>query len=150
MIIDLPDPIEGGPAYRLFTGEFYRTVYDRLTDNGIIAVQAGSASPTELLNLTAVHKTLETVFPLVQAFATYMPCFGGSWGFTIASKGPDVAGMTPAEVDARIVERGLGTMKHYDGITHRGMFAQPLYIRRAVAAQTRIITDDTPLYLYGT
>ncbi|MCJ7605182.1 MAG: fused MFS/spermidine synthase, partial [Dehalococcoidales bacterium] len=41
MIIDLPDPIEEGPAYRLFTGEFYRTVRERLTENGCISVQAG-------------------------------------------------------------------------------------------------------------
>ena len=149
MIIDLPDPIEEGPAYRLFTGEFYRTVRERLTENGCISVQAGSASPAELLNLTAVHKTLETAFPVVAAFATYMPCFGSSWGFCLASRSADPRLLTPADIDARIAERGLSGLKHYDGITHRGMFSLPGYIREAIAAQTRIITDDNPLYLYG-
>ena len=150
IIIDLPDPIEEGPAYRLFTKEFYQTVFDRLTDRGIISVQAGSASPTELLNLTAVHKTLETVFPLVTAFCTYMPCFGGSWGFTVASKGLDPRALSPDEVDRRLAERGLTGLRHYDGVCHQGMFGLPRYIRDAVRQQTRIITDDTPLYLYGT
>lgn len=149
MIIDLPDPIEEGPAYRLFTGEFYRTIRDRLTENGCISVQAGAASPTELLNLTAVHKTLETAFPVVAAYATYMPCFGSSWGFCLASRGADPRLLTPADIDSRLEERGLTGMKHYDGITHRGMFSLPVYVRRAIAAQTRIITDDNPLYLYG-
>ena len=31
IIIDLPDPIEEGPAYRLYTREFYQLVRDRLT-----------------------------------------------------------------------------------------------------------------------
>ncbi|MCJ7605337.1 MAG: hypothetical protein MUO19_04790, partial [Dehalococcoidales bacterium] len=149
MIIDLPDPIEEGPAYRLFTGEFYRTVRERLTENGCISVQAGSASPAELLNLTAVHKTLETAFPVVAAFATYMPCFGSSWGFCLASRSADPRLLTPADIDARLAARGLTGLKHYDGITHRGMFSLPVYIREAIAAQTRIITDDNPLYLYG-
>jgi len=62
IIIDLPDPIEEGPAYLLYTKEFYQLVCDRLTDNGIISVQAGSASLTELLNLTAVNNNAEKRF----------------------------------------------------------------------------------------
>src|SRR4030042_116296 len=58
IIIDLPDPIEEGPASMLFTQEFYRLVRDRLTKDGLISVQAGSANPTELLNFTAVYNTL--------------------------------------------------------------------------------------------
>jgi spermidine synthase len=150
IIIDLPDPIEEGPAYRLFTREFYRTVRGRLTPQGCISVQAGSASPTELLNLTAVHKTLETAFPVVRAFGTYMPCFGGAWGFCLASTGADPRELAVADIDARLAARGLHGLRHYDGVTHRGMFALPRYVRQAIAAQTRVIADDEPLYLYGT
>ena len=149
IIIDLPDPIEEGPAYRLFTKEFYQTVNDRLTPGGCVSVQAGSASPTDLLNLTAVHKTLETAFPVVTAYATYMPCFGGAWGFCLASRGADPRELAPAEIDARLAARGLNGLRHYDGVTHRGMFSLPVYVREAIAAQTRPIADDDPLYLYG-
>jgi spermidine synthase len=148
IIIDLPDPIEEGPAYRLFTREFYRTVYERLTPHGCISVQAGSASPTGLLNLTAVHATLKTAFPVVAAYATYMPCFGGAWGFCLATRGGDLREMTEGDVDARLAARGITGLRHYDGVTHRGMFALPRYVREAIARQTRVITDDDPLYLH--
>ncbi len=149
IIIDLPDPIEKGPAYLLFTQEFYRIVLDRLTENGIIAVQAGSASPTELLNLTAVYNTLRSVFPIVVPYTTYMPAFGGPWGFCLASKKSDPSQFAAGEVEKKIKERGVEGLKFYDGQSHRGMFSLPRYIREALVKQGRIITDKKPLYLYG-
>jgi spermidine synthase len=149
IIIDLPDPIEKGPAYRLFTQEFYRIVLDKLTENGIIAVQAGSASPTELLNLAAVSNTLKSVFPVVVQYTAYVPCFGGPWGFCLASRKNDPSRFSPGEVDKRINERSLEGLKFYDGVTHRNMFSLPKYVREGLAGQKRIITDKRPLYLYG-
>ncbi len=149
IIIDLPDPIEKGPAYRLFTREFYRIVLDRLTENGLIAVQAGSASLKELLNLTAVNNTLKSVFPIVVAYVINVPCYGGPWGLCIASRQADPSRLSPAEVDKRIAARSLRGLKLYDGLTHQGMFSLPLYIRDALVKQRRIITDKNPLFLFG-
>jgi spermidine synthase len=148
VIIDLPDPIEEGPASMLFTQEFYRTVRDKLTDDGLISVQAGSANPTELLNFSAVNNTLQSVFPIAAQCAAYVPCFGGPWGFCVASLKYNPALMTAEEVDARIAARSLKGLKFYDGETHRGMFSLPKYIREAIAQQKRVITDKKPLYLY--
>jgi len=148
IIIDLPDPIEEGPAYLLFTQEFYQLAYNRLTDNGIICAQAGSASLTELLNFTAVNNTLKSVFPIVCPYSADVPCFGGPWGFCLASKQPDPALLSPAEIDNIITERQLNGLRFYDGITHQGMFSIPRYIRDKMAAQKRLITDNDPLYLY--
>jgi spermidine synthase len=148
IIIDLPDPIEEGPASMLFTQEFYKTVRDRLKENGLISVQAGSANPTELLNLTAVYNTLRSVFPIVSGYATYMNSFGQPWGFCIASLKYDPSLLTPEEVDKNISSKALKGLKFYDGVTHRGMFSLPRYIRDAIAAQKRVITDKNPLYLY--
>jgi spermidine synthase len=149
IIIDLPDPIEKGPAYRLFTQEFYKIVRDRTKENAIIAVQAGSASPTELLNLTSVYKTLQSIFPVVSAYTTYMAAFGGPWGFCLASKKIDPAQLSPEDVDRKIKERGVAGLKFYDGTTHRGMFSLPRYVREGLVKEGRIITDKKPLYLYG-
>ncbi len=148
IIIDLPDPIEKGPAAMLFTQEFYRTVRDKLTDGGLISIQAGSANPTELLNFSAVNKTLQSVFPIVVQCTAYVPCFGGPWGFCVASSQYNPATLTAAEVDKRIKAMSLKSLKFYDGETHRGMFALPKYIREAMEKQTRVITDKKPLYLY--
>jgi spermidine synthase len=148
IIIDLPDPIEEGPAYLLYTQEFYRMICERLTKDGLMAVQAGSASPTELLNFTAVNNTLKSVFPVVVQYATYVPCFGGPWGFCLASRKHNPCLLSPKEVDERIATRSLKGLRFYDGLTHQGMFSLPLYIRDAMEKQTRIITDKDPLYLY--
>jgi spermidine synthase len=148
IIIDLPDPIEKGPAYLLFTQEFYRIVKGKLGENGLISVQAGSASPRDLLNFTAVNNTLKSVFPTVTQCTIYMPCFGGPWGFCIASQKYNPSLLTPEEVDERIAARSLKGLKFYDGETHRNMFALTRYIRDEMAKQTRIITDKKPLYLY--
>jgi spermidine synthase len=149
IIIDLPDPIEEGPAYLLYTEEFYQIVRDKLTSNGIISVQSGSASITELLNLTAVNNTLKSVFPIVCTYKFDMPCFGGPWGFCTASPTLDPSLLSPSQVDSLISERSLSGLKFYDGITHQGIFSLPRYIRDALAAQTRLITDSEPLYLYA-
>ncbi len=148
IIIDLPDPIEEGPAYRLYTREFYKIAYDRLTDDGLIAVQAGSASLNELLNLSAVNNTLNGVFQIVTVNIVDMPCFGGPWGFCIASRQYDPGKLSIEDIDSRITQRSLPSLRFYDGLTHHGMFSLPLYIRNALAARQRIITDDNPLYLY--
>jgi spermidine synthase len=148
IIIDLPDPIEEGPASLLFTQEFYKTVRNKLTENGLISVQAGSANPTELLNLTAVYNTLKSVFPIVSIYSTYMNSYGQPWGFCLASLKHDASMLTPEEVDKAISAKGVKGLKFYDGITHRGMFSLPRYIRDAMAAQKRVITDKQPLYLY--
>ena len=147
IIIDLPDPIEEGPAYLLYTQEFYQLVRDRLTENGIISVQAGSASLTELINLSAVNNTLKSVFPIVCPYQADIPCFGGPWGFCLASLNLNPVPLSPAEVDKRIVARSLD-LKFYDGLTHQGLFSLPKYLRDELSAQTRLITDDQPLYLY--
>jgi len=148
IIIDLPDPIEGGPAYLLYTSEFYQIVRDRLTENGIISVQAGSAVMTELLNLTAVNHTLQSVFPIVNVSTANVPCFGGPWGFCLASLAVNPSLLSPEEVDGRIAARGLSGLRFYDGIAHQGMFALPKYIRGALTEQRRLITDGEPLYIY--
>jgi len=148
IIIDLPDPIEEGPAYLLYTKEFYQIVRDKLTSNGIISVQAGSASLTELLNLTAVNNTLKSVFPIVCTYKLDMPCFGGPWGFCTASFNLNPSLLSPSQVDNIISERSLSGLKFYDGITHQSIFSLPKYLRDALAEQTRLIADSEPLYLY--
>jgi len=146
IIIDLPDPIEEGPAYLLYTREFYQIICDRLTDNGIISLQAGSASITDLLNLSAVNNTLKSVFPIVCAYKVDMPCFGGPWGFCTASLNLNPSLLTSAEIDNRITAKVLTGLKFYDGLTHQGMFSLPKYVRDALARQQRLIADDHPLF----
>jgi spermidine synthase len=148
IIIDLPDPIEEGPAYRLYTREFYQLVRERLTADGIISVQAGSAALTELLNLASVNKTLKSVFHIVCPYQLDVPCFGGPWGFCLASQNLNPLKLSPAAVDERTLARSLTHLKFYDGLTHQGIFSLPKYLREALSKQGRLITDSEPLYIY--
>jgi spermidine synthase len=148
IIIDLTEPVEEGPAYLLYTKEFYQIVKNKLTKDGVISVQSGCASYTELLNLKAVSHTLKSVFPIVSIYQADIPSFGGPWGFCVASMTLDVAALTPAEVDKRLKARSLNNLKFYDGLTHMAMFTLSKHMRKATARGGRLITDDKPLYLY--
>ena len=148
IIIDLPDPIEEGPAYLLYTQEFYQLVRERLTANGNISVQSGSASLTELLNFSAVNNTLKSIFPVVFPYQVDIPAFGGPWGFCLASMNTNPAVLSADEIDAAISARSLGNLKFLDGLSHQGMFSLPKYIRTEFDQQTKLITDQEPLFIY--
>lgn len=147
IIIDLTEPIEEGPAYLLYTKEFYRLVSEKLTENGIISVQAGSAAFNELLNFSAVYNTLKTSFPEVHPYQVDVPSFGGPWGFCLASRNISPI-MSIEEVDRRLSARSLNNLKMYDGLTHQCLFSLPKHLREELHRQTRLITDDEPLYTY--
>ena len=148
IIIDLPDPIDEGPAYLLYTQEFYQLVLDKLSPNGIICVQSGSASYIDLLNFTAVHNTLKSVFPIVCPYQIDVPAFGGPWGFCLASQGIKPLKLSPSEVDDRIAQRSLKDLKFYDGLTHQGMFSLPKHLRNELSRPGKLITDKEPFYIY--
>jgi len=148
IIIDLPEPLEEGPAYLLYTQEFYQLVRDRLTANGIISVQAGSAAWTELLNFTAVNNTLKSIFPIVCPYQVDVPSFGGPWGFCLASLNLNPVLLSATEIDERISTRSLNGLKFYDGLTHQGMFSLPKHLRGELSKPGQLITDNQPLYTY--
>ncbi len=147
IIIDLTEPVEEGPAYLLYTREFYEIARDRLTPNGIISVQAGSAALNELLCFSSVCNTLRSVFSSVHPYYIDVPSFGGPWGFCFASSGLSPT-ILPIEIDNRIAARGLD-LRCYNGQTHQAMFSIPKHIAEWLATGTRIITDNEPLYIYS-
>jgi spermidine synthase len=148
IIIDLPEPIEEGPAYLLYTREFYELVRSKLAPGGIISVQSGSASWTELENLSAVNYTLKSVFPIVRVYQADIPSFGGPWGFCQASSDLDPLALSTAEVDDLIAARGLNHLKFYDGLTHQAIFSLPKHLRDVLSKPDRLITDGSPLFMY--
>ena len=148
VIVDAPDPLEGGPACQLYTREFYGLVRERLTGEGVLVVQAGPTGPVlHEQYFSAVVNTIVSVFPTVRASEAFISAFGTTWGFALASLGPDPLSKTPAEVDRRLAERSGSDLRFYDGITHRGMFALPRYLRRGLEAENRVITRDDPIFV---
>jgi len=148
VIIDLPEPLEEGPAYLLYTSEFYQGLRDRLTPEGVVSLQAGSTSMIVALGFTAVVNTLRTAFSVVAPYQTEIPAFGGTWGFCVASQTIDPRELSPEEIDRRISSRIGKTLRFYDGITHRGIFSVPKYLREEMVREKRIITKDQPLFTH--
>jgi len=145
IVIDTTEPLEEGPAALLFTREFYTTVRDRLTETGVVGVQAGMTKVTELTGFSAVHRTLAHVFPVVAPYQTFCAAFGSPWGFVCASLGPDPRALSAQDVDRRISERVTGELLYWDGQTHLHAFALPKYLRGALEQEERVLEDANPL-----
>jgi spermidine synthase len=148
IIIDISEPIEEGPAYLLFTKEFYEIVRQRLSPEGTIALQAGTVSLVDLTCFTAIQKTLQAVFPVVAPCWASIPSFTLPWGFSVASKGPDPRAFAPAAIDRLVADRVKGALRYYDGETHQMSFLLPKHIRTRLAEERRLIEDNHPLYIY--
>jgi spermidine synthase len=149
MIFDLADPVEEGPAYLLYTKNFNRLVMERLVPGGIAVTQAGNCNVvlhTEVF--TVIHNTMEAVFPEVYPYSAAVPSFAGAWGFVMGSVGPDPCKIDSAEVDRRIAQRTNASLGFYDGIVHEGMLRLPKYLREALRKEDRMITEDTPFFVY--
>ena len=145
IIIDIPEPVEEGPAYLLYTEEFYRIVSEKLNDDGVIALQSGCSAVKELRCLAAINHTLKRVFPMVYSWPANIPSFDIPWSFTLASKKVDPKSMKRAEVDQVLKDRNVTGLRYYDGETHEGLFFLPKYIREGFANEKKLIRDDQPL-----
>jgi spermidine synthase len=144
VIVDVTDPLAGGPSCLLFTTEFYRLVRSRLRPGGLVAVQAESTSPGLLEGHAAIAATLGTVFKFARPYAAFIPFYADAWGFAVASDAVDPLALAPEEIDRRLADRGIET-SFYDGETHQHLFALPRDVRVALRAAKTPITDDRPL-----
>lgn len=145
IVSDLVEPLEEGPACLLYSREFYRVVHDRLTPGGVFTMQAGMTKIGEQGFFTAINRTLREVFPIVAGYQTFISCFGTPWGFILAGKKVDPRRQDAQTVDRLIAERVKGELAYWDGQTHQHAFALPKHLRRAIAAETRVVTDANPL-----
>ena len=145
IIIDITCPLEAGPAYNLFTKEFYDLVKRKLTPQGLLSVQASTVSHTALTTYSVISRTLSEVFNNVFPSVAHIPFFAMLWGFCLATNDIDPAQISSEEIDRRISERVTRELRYYDGITHQALFNVPKYVRKALKEQTHINMDNNPL-----
>ena len=144
VILDVVDPMEGGPAALLYTREFYEAVSRSLRSGGIMVTQATSPTLTPEV-YASIAKTLAAVFPITRPYISYVRSYNGLWGFVAASLGPDPASMEKDEVAKRIEERIEGELRFYDPVTHVWMFSLPKPIRDALDSRGKVATDSEPI-----
>lgn len=148
MVLDLVDPLEGGPAYMLYTEEFYRIAQSTLNRGGILVTQSGGAGLVGHEEcFTIIHRTLAKVFRHTLACQVHVPAFQTLWGFNLASDMP-LPRLTPAQVDQLAAQRIGRPLKFYDGETNTNMFALPRFLRQSLQAEGRTSRDADPVFSF--
>ncbi|GLJ22071.1 hypothetical protein SUGI_0413670 [Cryptomeria japonica] len=149
IIGDLADPIEGGPCYQLYTKSFYeRVVKPKLCRGGIFVTQAGPAgvlSHTQVFS--CIYNTLRHVFKYVVPYSAHIPSFADTWGWVMASDQPFT--LTSEEIDSRIKQRTEGDLRYLDGQTFIGASILSKSVRKALAKESHVYTEESARYIYG-
>lgn len=150
IISDLPTPVEGGPAYMLYTIEFYKKLLKIMAPGGLFAIQAGSGNLLQIAFHKALFNTLRQIFPVIRPFYAYVPSFDVPWAFFLCSrdKAQDPVILSVKEVDRRLAARTTGTLRFYDGVTHQGLFHAPKYLRDILAQERTLISEKKPVFFY--
>ncbi len=126
ILVDGADPV--GPAAGLFQNPFYVACRAVLAKDGVLASQ--TEAPLLMKDdFVAIQKSLRAVFPVVHPYFGPVPIYpSGSWTWTYASNGttPD----SPRADRLAQIESGC---RYYNRDIHRAAFAQPNYVREALA-----------------
>lgn len=139
IILDLTHLVEGGPARLLYTEEFYRIVYNALTEKGVMVTQFYSLGISYLQLFASLVTTVNQVFSCVKPYVASIPSFFAPWGFVLAAKSTLLDEHSHKFQDRLAkVEKGL---KFYDLDSHRSMFYLPKHIKEALVKGGDIIRD---------
>lgn len=142
ILSDLPNPHEEGPGQMLFTKEYFQICADALGDEGVLAMQAGSASENYPECFACCVKTLQEVFPHVAGYYGLVNTFFQPWAFVLASKKHDPLTLTQTEIAQRFKQRGIKN-RYYTPRFHQAMFTLPEYLHEAIS-KARVLTDTEP------
>lgn len=123
IIVDSTDPI--GPAVGLFGADFYRDVYNALTENGLFVAQTESPFYNREL-IPRIIGDVRTIFPMARFFMASIPTYpGGLWSFTMGSKKYD-----PLKVDTNSIPK-MET-RYYNPEIHSSSFVLPEFVKELV------------------
>eukprot|EP00924_Labyrinthula_sp_SR-Ha-C_P008133 snap_masked-scaffold_11-processed-gene-4.30-mRNA-1 protein AED:0.00 eAED:0.00 QI:0/-1/0/1/-1/1/1/0/328 len=157
IIMDIVDPIEAGPGYKLYTTEFYTFIQDILSETGVFVTQSGPGATFNVKSecFTVINKTLNSSFPSVAPYTVDIPSFGSCWGFNLATKqqGTNVSTKilesSIQELDLLIGQNICGQTKFLDGVSLKGLFGIAKSIRAECEAEDRVMTIDNPVFMYS-
>ncbi|AGL03231.1 polyamine aminopropyltransferase [Desulfoscipio gibsoniae] len=122
IIVDSTDPV--GPAVGLFGEEFYRSVFDALTEDGLFVAQTESPFFNSSL-ITQVTTTISGIYPLNRLFWAVVPTYpGGYWTFTMGSKKHD-----PLTVELNQGKIAALKTKWYSPEVHRSAFVLQPFVK---------------------
>jgi spermidine synthase len=119
ILVDSTEPV--GAALGLFAKPFYQSIYEALTDDGIMVAQTESPFVNRDL-IHSVFADVSAVFPIARLYLANVPTYpSGLWSFTLGSKKHD-----PLKVDLNSMKRL--PMRYYRPEVHHGCFALPEFV----------------------
>ena len=132
IVMDLTDPV--GPAAKLYTRDFYRSLDRLLTPDGTLALHVGAPFFHPQRFVDAIRR-LSGVFAIVRPYFVHVPLYGAMWGMACVSQRTDPLELSSDDVRARIAGRAIGKLQYYNGEVHRALFALPNYIGALLAGR---------------
>jgi spermidine synthase len=133
ILSDLTEPLADSPSNPLFNDQVFRLIKSRLAEGGIYVLQASTGAAINAALHCKMARTLRRHYAHVVSFVTHVPAFDTEWAFLACSDRVDLAALEPGTIEAYCA-RLRGESFFYDAITHRRLFALPLYLRRMLAA----------------
>jgi spermidine synthase len=149
IIADISDPIEGGPASLIYTKEFYKSIFNILSINGIFVTQATEIFYNQVEVHSIINKTVNSVFPIAESYCDYIPSLGSMWGFVVGSRDCYLKKMSPEEIDRRMKCREIKGLKYYDPDSHIRLFGLPVRIKKLISIQNLIGSVKNPIRVYS-
>ncbi|MDW7740139.1 MAG: fused MFS/spermidine synthase [Bacillota bacterium] len=146
IISDVPEPVEQGPALKLFTSQYFNLVKTRLNDGGVLSLQAGDYGLPFFEAHGAIFNTVRQVMPFVKSYRAFIPSFNTEWGFILAAPGKSKL-PEPDVIDHIIKDREL-ELKYFDGECAKSMFSLSKNIRDRLDQETTVIDDSNLLTTY--
>lgn len=146
VLSDLPNPHEEGPSQFLFTREYFQICADAMAEDGIFAMQAGSANlnyPECLVSCITTLESMKETFPFVVGYYGIVTTFMMPWGFVLASKKYDPDLMTPEVIEERLRARGVET-RYFTPRFAKSIMTLPDYLLEAKERSGRVLTDAEP------
>ncbi len=124
IIVDSSDPI--GPATPLFNIDFYKDIYARLSDDGIVVSQCESPYYHKAMQKTLLG-ILKDLFPRVHLYTyTNLSYPGGYWAFSFASK--TLCPLKDLKIE-RVKKENL-EFQYYNENIHWGAFQLPSFMQK--------------------
>jgi spermidine synthase len=141
VVVDVTDPYEGAPSQRLYSQEFYKLVYRKLGDHGVLVTQATSVVHSPF-TFKSILETIRTVFPCVTPLAAYVPSFSSLWGFVVGSKSRACNSLLVEQIDEILSHHISGPLKFYSGEVHNMLLQLAEIYVRLSSSKYKIVRDE--------
>ena len=122
IIVDSTDPI--GIGKTLFKKEFYKDLYESLTDEGIVVTQSESMFYHQDI-IKELFENNKQIFPILKYYFTNIPTYpSGTIGFSFCSKKYDpIKDMEDKKIEG---------LKYYNPEIHKAAFVLPNFMKKII------------------